>query len=380
MKSDLPLTIFVCLIPITAWAQAPREPVVPRVEAPIERSPISIETVEPVRTVVRSIHEPYWRLGPRFEELRAYQEEHGLSGTVFSRFPENPMRAAAGTLVCEIGFVLQQDHLARYPYRTATRKAESVVSMVVKGRPVNMRSDYPKVIEWALANGYEPTGPIMEVYLRRNGPFEREPLETEVQVAVRKLSVERDEDVAAATNEGKIRRGYETPDSHHPLPEVVRRDEKRDTISALKTTRPRTIRELVVDGDFAAMADMLLPLDAPVPESRQVWLGHIVFRVRALADGAMRNGADDAAIIAAISAALSKRYDVLSGKFASDPLKSSVASGMARGTRDRREHAIMQELDTLLGRVAFGLPPSARISRELADILDRVKNLLWSQS
>lgn len=380
MRSDLPLTIFVCLLPATAWAQAPREPEAPREEAPPECSPISIETVEPVRTVVRTIHEPYWRLGRRFEELRAYQEKHELAGTMFLRFPENPIRAAAGTLECEIGFVLQQDHLARYPYRTATRKAESVVSMVVKGRPVNMRSDYPKVIEWVLANGYEPIGPIMEVYLRRNSPFEREPLETEIRVSVRKLTVGRDEDAGVATKEGNIRRDYGTPATHPPLPEVVRRDKKRDTTPALTNTETRTIREMTVDGDAGAVAEALLPKNRRVPESRQVWLGHIVFRVRALADGAKRIGADDATVIAAISTALSKRYDVVSDTFAMDPLKSPVASGRARGTRGRRERAIMQELDTLLGRVAFGLPPSARISRELADILDRAKNLLWSKS
>lgn len=380
MRSDLHLIFFVCLMLATGWTQAPSEPEAPTVEAAAERSPIVVMTAATVRTVVRTIHEPYWRLGRRFEELRAYQDKHELAGTMFLRFPENPIRAAAGTLESEIGFVLQQDHVVRYPYRTATRKAELVVSMIVKQRPVNMRSDYPKVIEWALANGYEPTGPIMEIYLRRNSPFERKPSGTEVRVSVRKLPVGRGEDAGVAMNEGNIRRGYGTPASYHPLPEVVRRVKQRDTKSTLDTTESRTIREMTVDGDAGAVAEALLPKNKRVPESRQIWLGHIVFRVRALADGAKRIGADDATIIAAISAALSKRYDVVSDTFALDPLKSPVASGKARGTRGRRERAIMQELDTLLGRVAFGLPPSTRISRELADILDRAKNLLWSKS
>ncbi|MCZ6895545.1 MAG: hypothetical protein O7H40_16075 [Gammaproteobacteria bacterium] len=347
-------------------------------EAPAECSPIFVKTAATVRTVVRKIHEPYWRLGRRFEELRAYQEKHELAGTMFLRFGKNPIRAATETLEFEIGFVLQQDHVARYPYRTAMRKAELVASMIVKQRAVNMRSDYPKVIEWALANGYQPTGPIMEVYRRQKSPSDPAPVETEVLVSVRKLSVGRSEDAGVATREKIERRGYKTPPLDRTLPEMVQRDTKSDTVSAPIYAERRTIRELTVDGDFDAIAEALLPQNARVPESRQVWLGHIVFRVRALADGAKRIGADDAAIIAAISDALSKRYDAVSDTFALDPLKSPVASGT--GPKGRGERAIMQELDTLLGRVAFGLPPSVRISRELADILDRAKNLLWSKS
>ena len=130
MRSDLPLTIFVCLLPAAAWAQTPREPEAPPVEAPAERSPIFVKTAATVRTVVRKIHEPYWRLGRRFEELQAYQEKHELAGTMFLRFGKNPIRAATETLEFEIGFVLQQDHVARYPYRTAMRKAELVASLL----------------------------------------------------------------------------------------------------------------------------------------------------------------------------------------------------------------------------------------------------------
>ena len=89
--------------------------------------------------------------------------------------------------------------------------------------------------------------------------------------------------------------------------------------------------------------------------------------------GARHNAAEGASLLQVAATGLGEISDALTRM-------EELATLAETTSYSRGERAIMQELDTLLGRVAFGLPPSVRISRELADILDRAKNLLWSKS
>jgi AraC family transcriptional regulator len=100
-----------------------------------------------------------------------------VTGPPFGRYYNSPESVAEAELRWEIGFPVTANVAASAPFERRAFPAETVAFAVVAG-PHEGSRPWPQLVEWAVAQGYEITGPAMEIWM--DGP------KTEMRISVRK--------------------------------------------------------------------------------------------------------------------------------------------------------------------------------------------------
>ena len=151
--------------------------------------------------------------------------------------------------------------------------------------------------------------------------------------------------------------------------------------AARMTAHPRSLASQTdKQPRFEDLAQQLLPDDRPMSQSLQVWLGQLVFRIQAAANGIRRVYPGEEQSVMALAEAVKRRYQTVSVGFNGDPLDQAVVQVNPESDPHAIEkHKIMRDLDTLLGRIAFkSVDPEATL-RELADIIRRAHETLQTE-
>ena len=378
---------------------------------------------------------PYWTIGRKASETRAYMETHGITGPVFVRYPQPPRRRTARDTRCEIGFVSETAHAPDPPFRLAHRPEELVASLTVVGRLPDPKHDYENLNRWIVDQGYVAAGPITEVYypvqpfrdaasaraemrftLKRDASAENEesvavviPEVTEDENAVETESATADapclvpmvvppEPTSPLTNPVQpapyaASVGTTEPDrttvahapTEIPTPSASPRDSEAPAPAADRVAptpdaaESQSVEELLASEQFARAAEVILPSEVPTSSSDRVWLGQVVLRIEAAATGLARLEGADARMMAsfgALSEAIEARYALLSNPSVTGwPGVSGSSTDAHSDPMVRPKREVIDGLDMLLGRISVRsiLAPEAR--DQLYRILVRLKEL-----
>ena len=130
-------------------------------------------------------------------------------------------------------------------------------------------------------------------------------------------------------------------------------------------------------GNFVRVAELILPDKTLVDFDEQVWLGRVLLRIKAAATGIERKHPGDGKSLVDLAAALLLRYRSMFATTQEDLVASVMTTGVADTNGPGGEQrAIMRELDTLLGRIAFGAVGPQAALQEIVAVLVRLNTAL----
>ncbi len=366
-------------------------------------SAIGVKRTEPIEVVYLEHVGPYWSLGPRFTQLREYMLEHEQSGPMYARFLDDPTGAAAGSVHSEIGFIVERDHEAVPPFKESKREAEFVAYMIVGSSGSSTRS-YAVMREWIESHGYVALGPVTEIYppLKRGAVRQQR---TEIQMPLRSAAPpveisqvpvqeaseptweetagEELEDVVASEPPREPREAPITTEEEptpQPRPDELEKVEHEVSKPEPVEHQPLVpVKDLIAARRFDLIAEQLLPGPDAIPQTLQLWLGQLVFRIGAAAKGIKQIYPSDSREVTELGDAVTRRYKSVSAGFRLDPLAQAVVRvDPQTDPLAAEKRAIMRAIDTLLGGIAHRSVDVEETMRQLADIVQRTQDLLRS--
>lgn len=139
----------------------------------------------------------------------------------------------------------------------------------------------------------------------------------------------------------------------------------------------KSVKELVIEGQFERVADLLMPADTRFPQALQLWFGQVVFRIGAIARGIPQVYPGAGSTVTALSEAIRRRYDLFSADFTLDPRDQPVLRVDPHSDRYAvGKRSIMRELDAMLGGIALTRLSAEGAEDQLADIIQRVYEMV----
>jgi effector-binding domain-containing protein len=357
--------------------------------APSTASPeIVLKQPDPALVVFLDHTGPYWTVGPLFRQVREVMLAHNEAGPLFARYATDPTTVAPESLRIRVGFVAKGEWAPEPPFKSAEYESEQVAAMVVEGSYGTTTRYYSVMREWLSAHGFEPVGPVIELYppvARGASPGTQR---TEIQMPVRRARVPEPPAapvVASAENEPqRFFDSWEAPGDEPGTQDTPTVDEgptapgvEPGAVSALAVREPiRSVRELIAMSRYDRIAEQLIPVDRPTPAALQVWLGQVVFRVSAVAKGIEQTFPGGAPQVTALSEAIVRRYRQASESSTVNPLESAVVHvDMRSYPRSAQRRSIVRDLDNLLGQVAIKTVDADSALGRLEDILQRIQDL-----
>ncbi len=415
---------------LIAWGMVPVPECGGRLEAAPARSTaapaeptVAVKRTDPVQIVFVEHRGPYWAVGPVLARVREYMLEHAQLGPMFVRYLSDPLGAGQGSLRAQVGFVAKDSCRPEPPFKSIQRSRELVAYMVVEGRSSAPRLDYPVVREWIQAHGYVAAGPVTEIY--ENAPPGRRtgPQRTEIQITLRAVPPRENRDAPSVV--GKPSQATPAPPDQTAMPgaspvEVGKMDVHADTTTresdamtgpdvepspevivgttpeetpdkcvaeasepssyTSEAERVKPVAELIASGQFDRIAQQLMPDGRVIPGSHQVWLGQVVFRIGAVAKGIKQVYPGEERVAGAMAGAIMRRYKKISAAFQLDPLDhATVRFDVRMDPLADQKRAVMRDVDTLLARIAFHSVGAEAAVEELAEIVQRVQDLMCVQ-
>ena len=298
----------------------------------------------------------------------------------------------------QIGFMASGKHEPVSPFNAESIEGRRVARLFAAGKTPSPWRSLRLLDAWAADNHYEHGAEVMEVYHlgpRVDGDIER----TEIHVPIH-----RQPELAIAADLAKP-----APPSERTNPETEPDDAKADgsavggtnTTPVSKTAKSMFVSPTVPDdsigresslqpaeevesitvalaaGNFVRVAELILPDKTLVDFDEQVWLGRVLLRIKAAATGIERKHPGDGKSLVDLAAALLLRYRSMFATTQEDLVASVMTTGVADTNGPGGEQrAIMRELDTLLGRIAFGAVGPQAALQEIVAVLVRLNTAL----
>lgn len=401
------------------------------------RARIAVKEVPPARVVYLEHTGPYWKIGPAFARVREYMVEHGQSGPVFARYRAARSGGDARRPPIEVGFFADAEHEPQTPFRLGQHESGLVAYMTLEGWSGTPQRDHASIREWARAHGYEPIGPATEVFDTGLRIRAKDPPTTEIRIPVRppRGAAESHRATGADRVPGQPPSGSAvpvpvpgseetsgvsapvTPDVGEADTEVERSgdpsggqvgvaliqgtrvadvDERAGAITQQEAepsspgspldghpaeiVEPEAVQKvavLIATGRYDRVAEQLIPADRTLPPSYRIWLGQVVFRVRAVANGIERANHQEARSVTAVAEALRLRYGKAMADLHGASLQQAVVRvDVHRDSEAARMRSIVGDLDRLMGRIAFGGLDPTGATKALAEILQRVQDVV----
>ncbi|MDI9614045.1 GyrI-like domain-containing protein [Methanothermobacter sp.] len=149
---------------------------------------ITEKMVEGVRVAYGECSGSYDRIPQYIAEVAEWVIENGLqmTGRVYGTYYNSPEDVSEDELVYEIGVSIAGEAEPSEKIKIKNLPAHRVLATLHEGPYTEVGPAIHALIDYAIENGYEITGPVTEVYL--NSPLEVDESEllTEVQIPVKK--------------------------------------------------------------------------------------------------------------------------------------------------------------------------------------------------
>ncbi|MCH7592071.1 MAG: hypothetical protein IH989_04735 [Planctomycetes bacterium] len=364
----------VCVAVTVTIAQRPTV-----VSAPAEH-PVELVTTRAVRLVFLEHDGPYWAAGAKFADVRDYMSLHDQSGSMFMLYPRST-RGLPRTPVSLIGFIAERHHIPRPPFRAKTLAARRVVRLMVEGKAASPRRPLRTIDRWAAENGHSPSGEVLEIY--HLAPDAARRIErTEFQLFLTVLPIESPSDTGKLDDQAPEpespsvvhRRPAATKPVVPPTPSIS--VELRSEAKAREGRVIDSIPALVRAARYDRVAALVLPDARGIDRDEQIWIGQVIFRIKAAGRGLDRKYPKSDGATTALAEALAERYRKLFQARPADLLiGATAASAQSASPRGTERRAIMRQLDALLSRIAFAAAPDT-VADEVAEHLERARRVL----
>ncbi len=388
----------------------------------ITPSEITVERMDPKQVAFLLHQGAYWTIGPEFVRVREHMKTLDQPGPLYVRYRNDPRTVPPQSLHTEIGFFFDGAYEPGPPYQMVRRNSELVARMLIDGPFAIVSRHFAMLHAWANAHDYVAVGPITEIYPETDRRGERaqwielqmviepriEPIdqgtatspETPIKEVMGPPTAGTDaagvspapppkrhaETVAAGggplepTVAGPIDR--KSGDAGAPATSPGEPAGSASRASGTKDSNPvrsgPSIRALAAEQRFDRIAEEMLPGDRIYSPDWEIWLGHVVFRIRAIARGIEQAHPDDRAAVSALAGAIDRRLEQVSGSFTLKPLDHLVIPSAEGNDPDASEkRAILHELDVVMARIglkSIDAPTTfdllLRVAQRTADLMD----------
>lgn len=395
---------------------------------------ITIEQLE-ARSIVALEHKgPYWTVRRKLNDVVAYMKKRGHAGPLIIRYGADPTGPQAASLSSLVGFITDGDFEPEAPFRRVELPAEQVATETLAPGSGFSPRKFEALTKWANEHGYEPAGPMAELYYntvdtaeaqaarrkvvlqvvvkqRPGGPSSKvgpthaeqppatqpaskapalaKPTTSHVSQGAKQTAQpasppEPAKQVAVVQKPVAPEAGGTAPATKQPVDTKPKADSSPVSPSPAAQPPPKpaapaddgskTIKELLESGRIDAVVDRVLPADRAIPETNQIWLGQVVFRVKAAAKGMDRVYPGKGKTLRDFSEALQRRFDAVS-KLRS---KNSTEQAVVRVDPEHRAHAskrqreLLMRLDRFLARIAFQTIPASSVVSDLGTLVGEV--------
>jgi AraC family transcriptional regulator len=146
---------------------------------------IRTKTTERMTLIYLKHTGPYDQMGEVFARLAEYATKKELTGDVVGIYYDDPAQVPAEELRSEIGLVAREGTVPDSGYSMQVVPAQKVVYTILKGPYDEIAKEYPYMMQWIEENGYEASGPLMEIYLEAGPDIPQEQLVTEVRIPIK---------------------------------------------------------------------------------------------------------------------------------------------------------------------------------------------------
>lgn len=364
----------VCVAVTVAIAQRPA------VVSPPAELRVELVTTHAVRLVFLEHDGPYWAAGAKFADVRDYMSVHDQSGPMFMLY-QRSTRGLPRMPASLIGFIAKRHHIPKPPFRAKTLAARRVVRLMVEGRAASPRRPLRTIDRWAADNGHSPSGEVLEIYHFAPGAARRiERTEFQLLLTVLPSEAPHDgrklDDQASEPESLFVARARPTTTKPAPPPtpsiSVDLRSEAKPREGRVINSIPLLVREARYD----RVAALVLPHARGIDRNEQVWIGQVIFRIKAAGRGLDRKYPKTDGATTALAEALLERYRTLFKARPADLLVgATTASAQDASPRAAERRAIMRQLDALLSRIAFAAAPDT-VADEVAHHLERARRVL----
>jgi effector-binding domain-containing protein len=165
-KSISAAFILLTAIAASAGAQQPPAPAPEPKPAP----DIRVITTEPIHALTLWMKGSYAQHQSAFERLGAFLSGRGVApaGAPFARYFSDPSVGEAN-LVWEVGFPVPAGVTAEAPFEIKDLPGTLAAVKVHRGPYEELATAWPGLVQWVLSNGYQPSGPPVQVF--QGDPF-----------------------------------------------------------------------------------------------------------------------------------------------------------------------------------------------------------------
>ena len=127
---------------------------------------VSVKEAEPFFALVLPMKGSYGQHTAGIDQLMAYAKTLRLEPPefVFGQYFNNPMQVKEEELLWEVGIPLPDGTEVEAPYVAKTIPGGSVVYAIHIGPYEESSTLWPAIYMWAGMNGYQPSGPAMEIW------------------------------------------------------------------------------------------------------------------------------------------------------------------------------------------------------------------------
>ncbi|MBI3835019.1 MAG: GyrI-like domain-containing protein [Planctomycetes bacterium] len=136
-----------------------------------------------------------------------------------------------------------------------------------------------------------------------------------------------------------------------------------------------TISHLLDTENYTSLAERIVPEAKRIHPSLQIWLGQVVFRVSAVANGMRKNYQGQADELSVFAEKLKNRYREVSKDFNLDAADRDPGFELGSQIADRKAQ-VMRNLDRLMGKIGMKTTDSDAARIELTVILNSTSGVL----
>ncbi len=146
---------------------------------------VRTKTTEKMTLIYLKHTGPYDQMGEIFARLAEYATKKELTGDVVGIYYDDPAQVPAEELRSEIALVAPEGTVPDSGYSMQVVPAQKVVYTILRGPYDEIAREYPYMMQWIEENGYEASGPLMEIYLEAGPDIPPEQLVTEVRIPIK---------------------------------------------------------------------------------------------------------------------------------------------------------------------------------------------------
>ena len=182
MRTAAAAVVLLCTVMLLSCGTPPKSP-----DSDQARLPVRIVELPEATHLSRAHVGSYEESGENFGAFMEFIGAHGIipQGDLMGVLLDDPSRTPHGQCRYEVRIPVLPGTQVPAPYEVKTVPPATTAAVVLLGDYPEIAKRYGEIYEWIDANGWEPAGPIMEIYLVHPGSgVPPDQYETEVHIPV----------------------------------------------------------------------------------------------------------------------------------------------------------------------------------------------------